>query len=108
MGSDKIKIADREVSMEDIFKRPEMVRKLKEYEEVLVEILKQIADIRRRGVVPEVLLVDSRTFTLIREYGRDRYWPAYKQQILDGNDRFMNLIVAITSGENHKQCIKVK
>ena len=108
MGSDKIKIADREVSMEDIFKRPEMVRKLKEYEEVLVEILKQITDIRRRGNVPEVLLVDSRTFTLIREYGINRYWPTHKQQIFDGNDRFMNLIVAITSGESHKQYIKVK
>ena len=108
MSSDKIKIADREVSMEDIFKRPEMVKKLKEYEEVLGEILKQIADIRRIGGLPEVLLINSKTLTLIREYGIDRYWPAYKQQVFDGNDRFMNLIVAITSGENHKQYIKVK
>lgn len=108
MDLNKIKIADTEISMEDIFKRPEMVKALKEYEEVLKQILNQITDIRRCGGVPEILVLDQDTFKLVRQYGGDRYWPAYKQQRADGNDRFMNLVVAVPSSNLDKKYIKVK
>lgn len=109
MGSNNtFKIADTEVNMEDIFNNPEMVKALKEYEEVLNEILNQITDIRRCGRVPEILVLDHGTFKLVRQYGGDRYWPAYKQQHVDGNDRFMNLVVAIPSSNLYKKYVKVK
>lgn len=105
MGSNNtIKIADTEISMEDIFKRPERVKALKEYEEVLKQILNQITDIRRCGRIPEILVLDPDTFNLVRQYGGDRYWPAST----DGNDRFMNLVVAVAIGYLDKKCIKVK
>lgn len=105
MGSNNtIKIADTEVSMEDIFKIPERIKALKEYEEVLKQILNQITDIRRCGRVPEILVLDPDTFNLVRQYGGDRYWPASK----DGNDRFMNLVVAIPLSNLNKKYIKVK
>lgn len=108
MGSNNtIKIADTEVSMEDIFKRPEMIKALKKYEEVLKQILNQITDIRRCGRVPEILVLDPDTFNLVRQYGGDRYWPAHKQQRYDGNDRFMNLVVAVTTGYSDNSYIKV-
>lgn len=105
MGSNNtIKIADTEVSMEDIFKRPERIKALKEYEEVLKQILNQITDIRRCGRVPEILVLDPDTLNLVRQYGGDRYWPAST----DGNDRFMNLVVAIPLSNLNKKYIKVK
>lgn len=105
MGSNNtIKIADTEISMEDIFNNPERVKALKEYEEVLKQILNQITDIRICGGVPEILVIDHETFKLIRQYGGDRYWPASK----DGNDRFMNLVVAVAIGYLDKKYIKVK
>lgn len=106
MGSNNtIKIADTEVSMEDIFKRPERIKALKEYEEVLKQILNQITDIRRCGRVPEILVLDPDTFNLVRQYGVDRYcWPSST----DGTDRFMNLVVAVAIGYLDNKYIKVK
>lgn len=103
-SNNTIKIADTEISMEDIFNNPERVKVLKEYELVLNEILNQIIDIRRCGRVPEILVLDPYTFNLVRQYGGDRYWPAST----DGNDRFMNLVVAVAIGYLDKKNIYIK
>lgn len=62
-----MKIAGHEVTMEDIFKRPEYVKQLKQLEEIIAEVVKQQID--KTDI--KFVYMNPYTYNIIRKYSSD-------------------------------------
>lgn len=92
-----MKIAGYEVTMEDIFKRPEYVKQLKQLEEIIAEVVKQ----QINKVDIKFVYMNSYTYNIIRKYSSD--YSNGSNTV----ERFMGLKIALVSMQDDNILIQV-
>lgn len=103
MGSNNtIKIADTEVSMEDIFKRPEYVKQLKQLEEITTEVVKQQVD----KINSKFVYINLYTYDIIRRYSS--YYSIQYSNESNTVEIFMGLKIALVSMQDKNNNILIQ
>ena len=96
-----IKIAYHDVTMQDMFERPEYVAELKQMQEIIDNVQSQITEFRRKGLTPTAVLINHVTLRWFRGSASEIYVPAHKRPHTEHVcDLFMGLEVGVINDNN--------
>lgn len=102
-----ITIANHEVTMENMFKRPKYVSELKYLQGLLDEIKDQVHSIVRKGRKPTAVLMNHKAYDVVRGHaGPEVYHPVY-ESLNNPSDRLMGLDIAILQNSSDTPYLRV-
>ena len=102
-----IKIACHDVTMQDMFERPEYVKELKQLQEMIDNVQWQMAELYRKGLTPTAVLVNRIALHLVKCYPVEGlYVMAFRRQDTK-MDTFMGLDVAVVDIEDSESYVRV-
>lgn len=104
-----IKIAYQDITMQDMFERPEYVSRLKQTQEIIDNVQSQITELHRKRLIPTAVLINHVTLRWLRGSAPEIYIPAYKRSHTEHVcDLFMGLEVGVVDDNNsNKAYIRV-
>ena len=106
-ASPSIVIAGHEVSMNDIFNKPEEVNELKELQNLIDDVNEQMLELSHRGQKPTALLISPRLMKSIRHNASpELYLPVHQSQN-NLSDVFMGLTIGVIQNYSRDYYIKV-
>ena len=106
-SNNTIKIAHKEVTMEDMFKRPEYVNGLKQLQEVLHNISEQSKELQKQSLKPTAVLINHKTYNLIARYATPEIFQPIYQSQNNPSDRLMGLDIAILQSLSETPYVRV-
>lgn len=103
-----IQIAYQDVTMQDMFGRPEYVAGLKQLQEIIDDVKNQVVTLHRKGLTPTAVIIDRKIDYLMKSAPNNGgvYIPVY-MTVDKRADTFMGLDIAINPSQRDVQYIRV-
>ena len=101
-------IANHNVTMQDIFDKPEKVKELKTMQDIIDTVYQQIIDLKRQRIEPSTILMTYSTRNLIRKLCHKTDMCVDTHEIENGmSDKFMGLDIALLTTHKEEHYIKM-